>query len=208
VERSVEGVLATLRQEASPVARRRWRARGVRAPALGLAERGLERLARRLGPNTSLALQLFEEDSYDARLLALHLAVPGEVPAKTLAAWIRRVPDPFLADVFAEVAARHPAAKSLGLRWVRSRRPVTRRVGWSVLAKVPTLAARSRRSLLATLEASGATSPVEEQEGQRRFLVAQPGPEAAALLRRLPEGPARAAPPRPVLLARTRPDPE
>jgi 3-methyladenine DNA glycosylase AlkD len=69
-------------------------------------------------------------------VLATKLADPATMTAKELEAWLSDAANYVIVDAIAELAARLPGARSLGLRWSQSNDEWRAAAGWIVVASL------------------------------------------------------------------------
>ena len=109
---------------------------GVDGPMFGVSYGNLDKLKKKVGTDTELAIDLWATGNHDARVLATKVADPGEVGEELLAAWVEQLDNYVLTDAFSSLAARSPHAAGLMRRWTASHVEWTGAAGWNLVASL------------------------------------------------------------------------
>lgn len=187
--------MAALRKAGTEQNRKIYKRHGVGEPLLGVSFAAMKKLAKEIGTDHPLALELWETGNHDARMLAAMVADPAALGRSELDAWVREIDNYVLSDAFATLVAKSPHADSRADKWTRSRREFVAHTGWNLVggqamaaddrpdsyfeerlrqieATMPGAANRTKHAMHMTLIAIGGRTP-----GLRR--------RAAAVTRRL-----------------------
>jgi 3-methyladenine DNA glycosylase AlkD len=117
------------------------RARNLRrgagdTPHLGVQLGNIRKLAREIGSNHELALELWGTGNIDARQLAILLLVPKRLSRSELDAMAREPGFVNVADwLDSYVTRKHPEKEALRLEWMADADPWAARAGWSLTAE-------------------------------------------------------------------------
>ncbi len=114
-------------------------------------------MARRIGPDQSLARGLWATGNTDARLLACMVAEPDRMDEAELDAWLGDIKYYVLVDEFvSSVASRKPGVRARMERWTFAARDWVAQAGWDLAAVLalrdPDLGDRFFLDLLAKIE--------------------------------------------------------
>lgn len=107
---------------------------GMRSFGIGLTR--LRKLAKRIGRNRELALELWQTDVYDARIIALLVDDPAQITRDQAERQVEELAGGMLAHVFSScdaTLAKTPFVVELADQWVRSDDPVRRDCGYGLL---------------------------------------------------------------------------
>jgi 3-methyladenine DNA glycosylase AlkD len=107
---------------------------GMRSYGIGLTR--LRKLAKRIGRNGELALELWKTDVHEARVIALLIDDPARMTREQAEAQVEDLAGGLLAHVFAScdaTLAKTPFVVDLADEWVRSEDPVRRDCGYGLL---------------------------------------------------------------------------
>src|SRR5690606_17101292 len=96
----------------------------------------VRKLAKEIGANHELALELWGTGNIDARQLAVLLMKPKELTSEGLDALVR---DPGFVNVFdwldSYIVRKHPEKEALRQAWLDDPNPWAARAGWSLTAE-------------------------------------------------------------------------
>ena len=96
----------------------------------------IRKLAKEIGTDHELALELWESRNIDARHLAILLLVPKRLTREELDAMARDPGFEFVADwLDSYVTRKHPDKEALRERWMHDDDPWAARAGWSLTAE-------------------------------------------------------------------------
>ena len=112
-----------------------YRRHGAGDVQFGVSFGNLNKMAKAIKRDHSLALELWETGNADARSLATLVADPTVMTVKDLDSWVKDISYYLHADLVARhVAAKSPHARALMLKWMKSREDFCAQVGWDLLA--------------------------------------------------------------------------
>ena len=107
--------------------------RNPKGRVMGVRFGDLDKLAKRLKKQDTLARQLWAAGYFEPRYLALKALTPGSLTEDEIDAWVQDIDFPDLADVFASVVYRTPYARDRMERWTASDQDFVRRAGFALL---------------------------------------------------------------------------
>lgn len=127
-------VMRQLERLGTEANRNTYRRHGVRSAQFGVSFANQGALARRVGTDTVLAMQLWATGNHDARILATRIADPGELSSSQLDAWARQLDNGMVTDAFSQLVARTPYATRKMTAWTRAASEWVGRSGWRLVA--------------------------------------------------------------------------
>ena len=130
-------ILTTLYSKANPNNVEGMARYGIKSThrVLGLSSKFLFSLARNIGTDHALALELWNTQVYEARLLAALIADPVQVNKRTLNRWAKDFDNWAICDgVCMHFIRNTPFARELALAWVKQKREFVRRAGFTLIA--------------------------------------------------------------------------
>ena len=96
----------------------------------------IRKLAKTIKSNHELAMELWETENIDARLLAILLLKPKNLSASEVDKMVRSVNFVQVADwLNAYVVKKHPDNEALRLTWMKDEDPMATRAGWNLTAE-------------------------------------------------------------------------
>jgi len=102
---------------------------------LGVSAKPLFSLAKNIGKNHALALELWHTGIYEARILAALIADPSQMKKSIMNAWVKDFDNWAICDGVCMHCFRDtPYAQELALKWVRQKQDVVRRAGFTLIA--------------------------------------------------------------------------
>jgi 3-methyladenine DNA glycosylase AlkD len=116
-----------------------WKKRGIKESKLksfGIGLTQLRKLAKQIGRDHKLALQLWSSDYYDAKVLGLLIDEPRKVTREQAEQQVEHLQGGYLAHVFSScdaTLAKTPFAFELANEWMNSKDPMRRRCGYGLL---------------------------------------------------------------------------
>ena len=132
---TVPHVLARLESLGDERVRARNRKLGAGEAQVGARLGDLRKLAKEIGPDHELALELWATGHLEARLLAILLMRPKRLSATELDALVRSARFAQVADwLQSYVVKDHPDAETLRGSWMHDADPWAARAGWSLTA--------------------------------------------------------------------------
>ena len=110
---------------------------GAREPIFGVKIQDLKKIAKRVGKDYQLALDLFRTGNYDAMYLAGLIADDSRMTKKDLQQWLDQAYCPGINEYTVPwVAAESAHGWELGLKWIESKNEQHAAAGWSTLSSV------------------------------------------------------------------------
>jgi 3-methyladenine DNA glycosylase AlkD len=165
-----------------------YRRHGVAEPTVGLSYAELGMLAKRIGVDHALAMQLWDTGVHDARIVATKIADPAQLTRATLAAWLEACTNYIVTDAVSNVAAHAPGALDLARTWIASREEWTSAAGWTsvaILAMEDGIDETLAEELIALIAAGIHGAPNRTRHAMNSALIAiggaMPGLRARAL---------------------------
>ena len=153
-----------------------YRRHGVWGGVFGVSYGDLGKLKTRIKVDHALAVALWRTGNHDARVLATMVADPAALDELTLDAWVRDLDSYPIADAFAGLAARAPAARRMMERWMTSDDEWVGRAGWLVLARLAgeagALGDAELAGYLPTIEREIHTRPNRVRDAMNSALIA------------------------------------
>ena len=107
--------------------------------SFGIGLTVLRKLAKQIGRDHALALDLWKSDVYDAKIIALLIDDPRQITRKQAEAQVERLQQGLLAHVFSSCDAslgKTPFVVELAGDWIRSKDAERRRCGYGLLYEV------------------------------------------------------------------------
>jgi len=131
-----DGVLARLEALGSERMRAQNAKRGVSGAQFGVKLGDIRKLADETKGDHALALELWDTEILEARLLAVLLMKPKQVSAAGLNQLVRSNREMPVSDwLNSYVVKSHPEKEDLRRRWMDSDHPMAARAGWSLTAE-------------------------------------------------------------------------
>ncbi|MCF6223735.1 MAG: DNA alkylation repair protein [Flavobacteriaceae bacterium] len=101
----------------------------------GVYQKDLSALAKKIGKNTTLGIQLFETGNYDAQLLCAKICIPNEIPENLMGNWITFFNTWEICDSFCmQLFKYHPLAIKKALSWSQRTKEFEKRAGFVLMA--------------------------------------------------------------------------
>ena len=110
---------------------------GIKSPrnVLGVSSKFLFLLAKNIGTNQELALELWQTGVYEARLIAAFIADPKHLKKSTMYSWVKDFDNWAICDgVCMHCFRETPYAHELALKWVKHKQEFVRRAGFTMIA--------------------------------------------------------------------------
>jgi len=130
-------ILTTLYSKANPKNVEGMKRFGIKSTnnVLGVSAKPLFALAKQIGTNQELALELWKTGIYDARLLSTLIADPKQIKRSTINAWAKDFDNWAICDCACMHCFRDtPYAHELALKWVKQKQEFVRRAGFTMIA--------------------------------------------------------------------------
>lgn len=93
----------------------------------------LEKIAKQMTPDASLAAALWDTGVFEARTLALRVLPRGSLTEAQIDAWVSDLNFPSLSDEFAGAVFHTPWARNKMLAWIEDERDFVKRAGYALL---------------------------------------------------------------------------
>ena len=100
----------------------------------GVSFANLKMLAKKLKSDNALAVQLWESDNHDARILATMIADPASIEEGILDGWVKALDNYDVTDAFSDMVARTAHARDKMEAWTSSDEEFIGAAGWQILA--------------------------------------------------------------------------
>ena len=139
-------ILTTLYSKANPKNVEGMARYGITSPknVLGVSSKYLFSLAKNLGTNHALALELWQTGVYEARLIAAFIADPKQLKKSTMNAWAKDFDNWAICDgVCMHCFRETPFGHHLATQWIKRKPEFIRRAGFTMIA---TLAVHDKTS--------------------------------------------------------------
>lgn len=132
----LQEVLAILKKHANPKNVEGMARFGINSEnTLGISIPILRNLAKKIGKNHELALELWDSKIHEARLLAIFIDDPKSVTLKQLNNWVKDIDSWDVCDqVCSNLIVRTPFAHSLVCKYVKSDKEFIKRAGFVLMA--------------------------------------------------------------------------
>ena len=126
----------------------------------------LRKIAKTVGSDPDLALELWDTGNLDAQFLTCLMVKPKQLTESQLDGMVRTISFVQVADWFTSYVVKpHPASEALRLQWMDEEHPMVRRVGWGLTFDRVTrrIEVLDPSGLLDRLERELPTAPPEAQ---------------------------------------------
>ena len=135
---TTEDVIEALRDLGSGHHRDQYKRFGIEAPeAFGVKSPDLQKLAKSIGRDHNLAIELFDQPIHEAKLISAFLADPNLLSAETMDHWVSEVYSWDLCDnLCMHLIRRSPLAEEMAYQWVIDNREYVRRCGLVVMTSL------------------------------------------------------------------------
>lgn len=132
----IDQVLSTLHSLSNPAAAERAAYYGIHSKnLLGLSAPVLHKLAREIGKDHQLALQLWESGIADARILAALIDVPAQLNENQMETWVSNFDSWGICDgVCLHFFRKHPQAHAKAVEWSSRPEEYVKRAGFVMMA--------------------------------------------------------------------------
>jgi 3-methyladenine DNA glycosylase AlkD len=130
-------ILTTLYSKANPKNVEGMARYGIKSPknVLGVSSKFLFSLAKSIGTNHQLALNLWQSGVYEARILAAFIADPKQMSKAVMNRWVRDFDNWAICDGVCMHCFRDtPYAHELVMPWVKRKEEFVRRAGFTMMA--------------------------------------------------------------------------
>ncbi len=168
--------MAALKNAGSAQTRKTYARHGAPEPMFGVSFAALKALVKRIGVDHEMAQALWATGNFDARLLAVKVADPGQMSPGDLGRWARDARMAMLVSYVAQLASEGPHAAGLAARWSASSDAGE---SCAALALIAQMAFRDEatpdawfESRLTEIERTIHSAPNAQREGMNQTLIA------------------------------------
>lgn len=170
-------VMHELERSGSEQTRKTYRRHGAAEPMFGVSFATLKTLAKRIGVDHGLALELWRTGNFDARNLAVKIVDPVRMTATELDRWARDTAYVRMCSSYiGSVAAEGPHAAAKLARWATSQHEGERCAHWALLQQLamrdPAMPDTVFLERLAHIERSIHAAPNSERSGMNLAVIA------------------------------------
>jgi len=130
-------VLTELYSKANPKNVEEMKKFGIKSTknVLGISAKPLFALAKNIGTNQELALELWKTGIYEARILSILIANPKIIKKSTVNTWVKDFDNWAICDCACTHCFKDtPFAHELVMKWVKRKHEFTRRAGFTMIA--------------------------------------------------------------------------
>ena len=153
---NVEQALAQLEEMGTAQNRKIYTRHGVREQMFGVSFGNLNKLAKSIKRDHSLAVELWSSGNHDARVLATMVADPSQADETFLEGWATELDSYVITDAFSGFVGKTPHARARAEHWTTADGEWPGRAGWHLVAhlamKDQSLPDAYFTALLATIE--------------------------------------------------------
>lgn len=135
---TIEEVIKALQELGTEHHRNLFKHFGIDAPdAFGVKSPDIQKLAKQIGKNHELAIQLFEEPYHEAKLITAFLAEPKQLTLEQMDHWVNQVYSWDLCDTLCmHLFRKSPLAEEIAYQWITEEREFVRRCGLVVMTSL------------------------------------------------------------------------
>lgn len=133
----INSILTTLYSKANPKNVEGMARYGIKSTGcvLGISTKPLFAIAKQIGTNQALALELWQTGIYEARILAALIADPKQMKISIMNLWVKDFDNWAICDGVCMHCFRNtPYAHELALKWVKQKQEFIRRAGFTLIA--------------------------------------------------------------------------
>jgi 3-methyladenine DNA glycosylase AlkD len=130
-------VLTELYSKANPENVEEMKRFGIKSTnnMLGISAKPLFAIAKKIGTNQELALELWKTGIYDARILSILIADPKKIKMSTMNTWAKDFDNWAICDCACMHCFRDtPYGHELAVKWVKRKEEFVRRAGFTLIA--------------------------------------------------------------------------
>jgi 3-methyladenine DNA glycosylase AlkD len=128
--------MAELESYGKPTHRKTYVKHGLGDNTIGVPYSELKPMAKRLKGQHKLALELWDTDVYDARILAAMIADPKQATPEMLNAWARSLANHAVADELSKFASKTAHARTMAEAWAQDAGEWISTAGWDLLGQL------------------------------------------------------------------------
>ena len=127
--------MSALEKAGSAQTRKTYARHGAQEPMFGVSFAVLKDLAKKIGVDHELALELWATGNFDARNLAYKVVDPARISAADLDRWARDLRVRMCGMYVASLAAESPHAEAKAAKWLASKEERLRCAAWGLVAQ-------------------------------------------------------------------------
>jgi 3-methyladenine DNA glycosylase AlkD len=176
---TVESVLADLEKKGTEQTRKTFARHGITGNVYGVLIADLKGIAKQIKGRQQLACDLYATGNYDAMYLAGLVAQGSQMTKKQLEDWAKTATFPTISEYAVPgVAVENPEARSLALKWIKSKDESIASTGWCTYAGLVAITEdedldiEEIEALLDQIEAKIATAPNRVRYTMNGFVIA------------------------------------
>lgn len=128
--------IAWLRKKGKASTAATYRRHGATGEVLGVSYADMGALAKTLGTNHELALELWKSGVHEARIVASKIVDGAAMTRAQIEAWIKDSTNHVLGDAIADAAAKTKDAAALARSWMEAKSDAVCATGWTLMARV------------------------------------------------------------------------
>ena len=133
---SAKAILAELKKLGTAQNRKIYARHGAQDPMFGVSYANLGKLAKRLRPDHSLAVALWESGNHDAQILAMKIADSCEAKASEIDRWHRSLKSGLVANELGNFVAETKFARTRAAKWTVAKGEQQGVAGWCIVTKL------------------------------------------------------------------------
>lgn len=134
---NITQVLAELKTLGREQTRKTYARHGIEGDVYGVSIADLKQVAKKIKGNQDLACELFASGNFDAMYLAGIVANGGQMTKKQLDSWAKTSPGSMISEYsIPGVVTESPHARSLAMKWLRSKKESIAACGWATYAGI------------------------------------------------------------------------
>lgn len=134
---TLKQVMTELKKRGKAQTRKIYARHGIPEDTFGVSIADLKTIAKKIKGNQSLAYELYDSGNYDAMYLAGIVADGSLMTKKQLESWVKNTTCGMISQyTIPSVACENSHARSLAMKWIRSRTELIACSGWCTYAGV------------------------------------------------------------------------
>lgn len=134
---TVKSILSDLEKKGTEQTRKTFARHGITGDVYGVSIADLKVIAKQIKGEQQLACDLFDTGNHDAMYLAGIVADGSQMTKKQLEDWAKAAPNPMISTTTVPgVAVESEHARSLALKWIKSKEESIATTGWCTYAGV------------------------------------------------------------------------
>lgn len=109
---------------------------GINEPMFGVSYANLKALAKKIGKDHELAVDLWTTGNHDARILATMIGEPEKVDAKLVESWAKDLDNYAVTDALGGLAGRAEMPRKVIDKWSNSKDEWFGQLGWNLITRL------------------------------------------------------------------------